>query len=167
MILQTISPIEVEWQGQRFKCSIGRGGIKADKKEGDGATPIGCFRFQTVYYRADRLGKPVTSLPVIAIQPDDGWCDEPNDKLYNQPVKLPYPASHEELWREDHRYDLFVTTDHNQKPSIPYKGSAIFIHLAGIDDYGAYALTAGCLALNLSDLQTILSSATTDTAWIV
>ena len=167
MILKTVTPYEVEWQGQRFKCAVGRSGIKADKREGDGATPTGCFHFETVYYRPDRLAEPVTRLPVMAIQPDDGWCDDPKDPLYNQPVKLPYAASHEQLWREDHLYDLLIITSHNQNPIIPDMGSAIFIHLARLVDQGEYAPTAGCLALSLSDLQLILSTATPNAVWVV
>jgi L,D-peptidoglycan transpeptidase YkuD (ErfK/YbiS/YcfS/YnhG family) len=168
VILKTLSPFEVEWQGQRFKCAIGRSGIRTYKQEGDGATPQGCFRFQSVYYRSDRVEKPVTSLPVLEIQPDDGWCDDPYDKFYNQPVKFPCASSHEELWRKDHVYDLLITTDHNQNPTLPHKGSAIFIHIARIDKQGEeYGLTEGCLALALADLQTIISIATTDAIWIV
>lgn len=167
MILKTLNPSEVEWQGQRLKCSIGRSGIKADKQEGDGATPKGSFRLQKVYYRADRLEKPITSLPSIAIQPNDGWCDDPQDELYNQPVKIPYLASHEKLWREDHCYDLLITTDHNQNPSVPYKGSAIFIHLAKTEKEDNYSPTAGCLGLALADLQRVLLTATQDSVWIV
>ena len=167
MILKTITPYEVEWQGQHFKCAIGRTGTKADKQEGDGATPIGCFHLEKVYYRADRLPKPATRLPVMTIQPDDGWCDDPKDILYNQHVKLPYPANYEPLWREDHVYDLLIVTSHNQNPVIPKAGSAIFIHLARLDDQGRYCPTAGCLSLSLLDLQLILSTAKLDAVWIV
>lgn len=167
MILKTLSPQSVEWQGQRFSCALGRSGIKVDKREGDGATPTGFFHFGTVYYRADRLEKPVTRLPLVAIQPDDGWCDDPKDVFYNQAIKLPYPASHEHLWRDDSLYDVVVTTSHNQNPVVPGAGSAIFIHLACFDDQKKYRLTAGCLALSLPDLQTILSTATRDAVWVV
>ena len=167
MILKTLSPHEVEWQRQRFQCAVGRSGIKADKSEGDGATPTGRFHFEGVYYRPDRLTKPVTSLPIIAIQPDDGWCDDPKDPLYNQPVKLPYPASHERLWRQDHLYDLLIVTNHNRYPAVPGKGSAIFIHVARLDVHEQYTPTDGCLSLSLPDLQSILSTATVDAVWIV
>ena len=167
MILKTISPYEVEWQGQRLQCAMGRSGIKADKREGDGATPTGCFQLEKVYYRSDRLAKPVTCLPVIAIQADDGWCDDAKDVFYNQPIKLPYAASHEQLWREDSLYDLLIVTSHNQNPVIPDMGSAIFIHLARLDDKGHYGTTEGCLALSLPNLQLILSTATSDAVWIV
>ncbi|MGF1608641.1 MAG: L,D-transpeptidase [Kiloniellales bacterium] len=151
-----VSATDGAWQASfgaaRWRCAIGRGGIRADKREGDGATPIGCWPLRRVLYRPDRLAAPVTALPVAALAPDDGWCDAPGDPGYNRPVKLPYAASHERLWRDDAIYDVIVVLGHNDDPPQPGAGSAIFLHLARDD----YAPTEGCVALAGADLLDLL-----------
>jgi L,D-peptidoglycan transpeptidase YkuD (ErfK/YbiS/YcfS/YnhG family) len=106
-------------------------------------------------YRPDRGSVPHTALPVKPIAPDDGWCDAPGDRAYNRPVHLPYPASAEQLWREDHLYDLVVVLGYNDDPVVPGQGSAIFLHLARPD----FAPTEGCVALSRDDLLTVLATA--------
>lgn len=145
----------VRWVGAVHRCAIGRGGIARKQREGDGVTPVGRWPMRRLLYRADRLAKPATLLPCQAIAPEDGWCDDPADAAYNRPVRLPYPASHERLAREDHLYDLVVVLGYNDDPVVPGAGSAVFLHLAR-DDYGP---TEGCVALALPDLLTVLESA--------
>jgi L,D-peptidoglycan transpeptidase YkuD (ErfK/YbiS/YcfS/YnhG family) len=146
--------------GERsFKCSIGRKGYATNKREGDGCTPVGTFHLREVFYRADRIPAPVTGLPIKAISRDDGWCDAPDDEKYNQHVYLPYSASHEELWREDHLYDLLVVIGYNDGPVISGAGSAIFMHLAAPE----FTPTQGCVGLELPVLQDLLRKLTTQT----
>lgn len=133
-------------------CALGRGGRRASKREGDGATPLGSFRLLGVLYRPDRVGRPRTVLPVHPIRPDDGWCDAPGDRNYNRAVRLPYPASAERLWREDRLYDIVIVTDHNTRPRIRGHGSAIFLHIARPD----LAPTEGCIALRREHLLLLL-----------
>lgn len=148
--------------GRRVRCALGRAGVvaAADKREGDGASPAGTFGLRRALWRADRGPPPATGLPIQAIAPDDGWCDAPADPAYNRPVKLPYPASAEALWREDGVYDLLVILGHNDSPVIPGAGSAIFLHLATPD----LAPTAGCVALGRDDLLNLLALARPDHA---
>jgi L,D-peptidoglycan transpeptidase YkuD (ErfK/YbiS/YcfS/YnhG family) len=141
------------------RCVLGRGGIRADKREGDGATPAGSFPLRRALWRADRLRAPATALPITPIRPDDGWCDDPADAAYNRPVRLPHPARHERLWRDDHLYDLIVVPGHNDDPPAPGRGSAIFLHLARPD----WGPTEGCVALALDDLLDILARCDTTT----
>lgn len=143
----------IRWDDRDARCALGRNGISLDKHEGDGATPVGRFPLREVLFRADRLAPPVTGLPARAIDVADGWCDDPADPAYNRPVRLPYPASHERLWRDDGLYDLVVVIGHNDAPAIPGRGSAIFVHVAAAD----YAPTAGCVALALADLQALVA----------
>ncbi|MDJ0981333.1 MAG: hypothetical protein QNI94_06905, partial [Kiloniellales bacterium] len=105
-----------------FRCALGPGGCRRDKREGDGATPIGSWPMRRVLFRPDRMAAPVTALPVAPLDPKDGWCDDPEDPLYNQPVTLPYGASHEVLWREDEIYDVIVILGHNDDPPVPGAG---------------------------------------------
>ncbi len=136
-----------------FDCALGRAGIKQDKREGDGATPCGRFPLRRVFYRADRLGRPVTDLPVQAIAESDGWCDAPDDSSYNTLITHPYTAGAEHLWRTDNRYNIVAVPGHNDDPVIPGAGSAIFLHVAA-DDLRA---TDGCVALRQEDLLTVLA----------
>jgi L,D-peptidoglycan transpeptidase YkuD (ErfK/YbiS/YcfS/YnhG family) len=145
---------ELRWAGRRYRCALGRGGVRADKQEGDGATPAGRFPLRRVLYRADRLPQPVTRLPTAALTPDDGWCDDPADPLYNRSVRLPYGGCrHEQMWRVDGLYDVVVIIGHNDEPVVPGKGSAIFLHAASPD----YRPTEGCIALARGDLLALLA----------
>lgn len=137
----------LDWGAGAKPCAIGRGGIGVKGGEGDGVTPIGRFPIRRVLYRPDRVSVR-TKLPAAAIAQDDGWCDAPDDPNYNTPVKLPYAASHERMWREDHLYDVVVVLGYNDDPVIAGKGSAIFLHVARPD----YGPTEGCVALALPDL---------------
>lgn len=138
----------------RVRCALGPAGVALDKREGDGATPIGAFAIRRALYRPDRLTAPQTRLPVAPITQADGWCDAPDDPQYNRPVVLPYPASAERMWRDDHLYDVCVILGHNDDPPTPGAGSAIFFHLAH-DDYRA---TEGCIAVARADMLRLLKT---------
>ena len=139
----------------RYRCAVGRGGIRTDKREGDGASPAGRFRLLDVLYRPDRTAAPATSLPVARLGDTDGWCDDPAHPDYNRKVALPHPARCERLWRDDRLYDIVVATDHNTGPAVPGAGSAIFVHVAGGPDYPP---TEGCIAFGPQDLRDILAA---------
>ena len=143
------------WRGRSLRCALGRAGITADKREGDGATPAGAFAMRRVLYRPDRETPPQTVLAAAPLDPADGWCDAPDDAAYNRPVRLPYPASAETLWRADAAYDLIVVLGHNDAPVVPGRGSAIFLHLAQPD----YRPTEGCVAVSRADLLAVLAEA--------
>lgn len=145
----------LSWPGGSARCAVGRAGIVGDKREGDGGTPVGAWPLRRVLYRPDRLEPPRTALPLSAIAPDDGWCDDPAHPDYNRPVNLPFSASHEVMWREDHVYDVVVILGHNDDPPVPGLGSAIFLHLARPD----YEGTAGCVAVDLPALLALLEAA--------
>ena len=151
------------WGARRVRCAIGHGGRRHDKREGDGATPVGSWPMRRLLYRADRLSLPQTALAVSAIGATDGWCDAPLDARYNRPVQLPYPASAETLWREDAVYDLIVPLGYNDAPVIAGAGSAIFLHVARAD----FRPTEGCVALALADLLTVLREADGESQVIV
>ncbi len=136
-----------------YDCALGRGGYSHAKLEGDGATPLGRFSLRNVLYRADRIAVPKTDLPTSALRDTDGWCDDPDDALYNQPVTHPYVASAERLWREDNRYDVIVILGYNDNPVIVGAGSAIFLHVAAED----FRPTEGCIAIQRDDLIGVLS----------
>ncbi len=133
--------------------ALGRGGIKTNKREGDGATPRGIFRPVRLWWRADRHPRPRTMLPVRRIGPRDGWCEDPAHRLYNQPVHVPDGSKADRLMRKDSLYDFIVELDHNTLPRIAGRGSAVFVHIAR----DGFAPTAGCVALKEKALQRLLA----------
>jgi L,D-peptidoglycan transpeptidase YkuD (ErfK/YbiS/YcfS/YnhG family) len=139
--------------GRLFRAAVGRAGVSAAKREGDGATPAGLLKLRRVLYRADRVGPPVCAVPLEPLAPDDGWCDDPDHADYNRQIRLPHPARHEELWRADAVYDVIGVLGWNDSPVERGRGSAIFLHVARPD----YAPTEGCIALALPDLVAVLA----------
>jgi L,D-peptidoglycan transpeptidase YkuD (ErfK/YbiS/YcfS/YnhG family) len=147
----------------RYRCAVGHGGIRTNKKEGDGATPAGAWPIRSVLYRADRIQLPKLAFKVHELTPEDGWCDAASDPMYNRPVKLPYAASAEKLWRDDGIYDVIVVLGYNDKPVVPGRGSAIFMHIARPN----YSPTLGCVAFARENLLEILSHATRTTRVVI
>ncbi len=136
----------------QIPVALGRGGILANKREGDGGTPRGRFRLVRLWWRSDRAPKPRTFLPVRRIGKNDGWCEDPKDRLYNRPIYVPDGSPGDRLWREDRLYDLIIELDHNTRPRIAGRGSAVFVHVAR----EGFKPTAGCVALRAPDLLRLL-----------
>src|SRR6202140_4564835 len=129
--------------GRTVPVALGRGGIMANKREGDGGTLRGTFRPRQLWWRADRHPRPRTFLSVRAIGPEDAWCEEPSSRHYNKPVRLERSGGGDRLRRGDQLYDFVVEIDHNRAPRIKGRGSAVFLHLARED----FAPTAGCVSM--------------------
>ena len=142
----------------KLKCCIGKSGIKANKVEGDKSTPSGIFQLGNVYYRSDRVKKPLTKLKCIKINKNMGWCNDPLSKFYNKKIKANKKIKHEKLFRVDYKYNYLIVIKYNYLKSIPNKGSAIFIHLTK-----DYKPTAGCIGLKEKDLLILLKLIDTKT----
>ncbi len=144
----------VRYGNLQFPAAAGRSGVRARKREGDGATPLGMWPALRVYYRPDRLKRPRTALPVAPLRPDFGWCDAPGDRNYNRRVTMPYTASAERLWRSDGLYDIVLVLGYNITPRVARRGSAIFVHVAR----PGFAPTEGCIALKREHLLRLLAA---------
>nr|WP_309486529.1 L,D-transpeptidase family protein [Ancylobacter mangrovi] len=141
-------------EGHPIPVVLGAGGIRRDKREGDGATPAGLWHPRELRFRGDHLRqRPRSLLPTRPTRPEDGWCDDPEDGRYNRPVRLPFAPSHERMWRADGLYDLVIVLDHNTRPRQARRGSAVFLHLAR----EGFAPTAGCVAFRRADLLRLLA----------
>jgi len=139
-------------EGMTIPVALGRGGIKANKREGDGGTPRGTFRLKRLWWRADRHPRPRTLLPVRPIRPDDGWCEDPADRHYNRRIAVPKGSKADRLARADALYDFIIELDHNTRPRIAGRGSAVFVHIAR----PGFTPTAGCVALTLPALRQLI-----------
>jgi L,D-peptidoglycan transpeptidase YkuD (ErfK/YbiS/YcfS/YnhG family) len=135
-----------------WRVALGRSGIKASKREGDGGTPAGRFHPVRLWWRPDRVSRPPTLLPLRRIGSADAWCEDPSDRRYNRPFRRSANAPGDRLWRRDGLYDLIVEIDHNTRPRVAGRGSAVFIHVAR----EGFAPTAGCVALRRTELTRLL-----------
>ena len=129
-----------------FKCCIVKNGLKKHKIEGDGCTPKGTFKFDKLYYRNDREIKPITNIKIKKIKKTSGWCNDPKNQFYNKEIKIKKKVKHEKLFRRDYKYNYLITIKYNTNKIIPYKGSAIFLHLTK-----NFKPTAGCIAVKKND----------------
>ena len=136
----------------QIPCAIGRAGIGRKLLEGDGKTPAGRFAICHFYFRPDSSFRPRRSLGAQPLRRDSAWCDDPADRNYNRPVRLPYGRSREGMWRADDLYDLVGVLDYNIRPRVQGRGSAIFLHLARPD----LSPTQGCVALRAADMRRLL-----------
>ena len=134
-----------------LRCSIGKNGVSSKKIEGDKCTPKGEFKFGTLYYRADRVKKPITKILSKVIKKNMGWCDDISSKFYNKEIKISKKLKYEKLFRKDHIYDYIIVIKYNTIKTKPGKGSAIFLHLTK-----NYKKTAGCVAVKKNDFLIIL-----------
>ncbi|SIQ16194.1 L,D-transpeptidase catalytic domain [Paracoccus thiocyanatus] len=141
-----LTPMGLRAGSRLIPCSVGRGGIRAEKREGDGATPIGLHRIVGLLYRPDRVARPnAWARPIL---PGDLWCDASGHAAYNQPVRAPFTPSHEAMRRPDPLYDIVLVTDWNHPQARPGLGSAIFLHQWRRPGFP----TAGCIAMARRDL---------------
>ena len=131
------------FDGHSVPVALGRGGIKANKREGDGGTPRGIFHPIRLWWRADRNTRPRSLLPISLIGPNDGWCEDPSSRHYNRPMRLTTASDGDRLRRDDRLYDFIIEIDHNRTPRVAGRGSAVFLHLAR----DGFAPTAGCVAM--------------------
>ena len=134
----------------KFRCSVGKKGIKSNKKEGDYSTPKGLFTLRKLYFRKDRIDIPNCKISKKIIKKGMAWCDDPEHKKYNEEIKTHNRKLKENLYRKDYKYDYVISISHNER-KIPGKGSAIFIHLTN-----NYTPTAGCIALKKKDFEILL-----------
>jgi L,D-peptidoglycan transpeptidase YkuD (ErfK/YbiS/YcfS/YnhG family) len=143
----------LQYKNLKFRCALGKAGIKKKKKEGDNVTPKGTFKITKMYYRQDKIKNITSLIKKIKIKNNMGWCDDPNSIHYNKQIKLPNKFSHEKLYRKDNLYDLFLVLNYNTNPVIKNKGSAIFLHITN----NSYKKTKGCIALKRGDLIQLVS----------
>ena len=153
----------LKYKDIKFKCALGKSGIRKKRTEGDNITPKGTFKIIKIYYRKDRITKINSAFKLIEIKKNMGWCDDPESKKYNQLIKLPSKYRHEKLFRNDRIYDLMIVLNYNMSPVIKNKGSAIFIHIAKNN----YNKTKGCIALKKKDLIEIVSKIKRNTKVII
>jgi len=146
-----------------WPVALGRGGILANKREGDGATPRGTFRALRLWWRADRNPRPATRLPVRRIGAHDAWCEDPADRRYNRPIRMAAGEPGDRLRREDHLYDFIIEIDHNARPRVAGRGSAVFVHVAK----PGLAPTAGCVAMPKARLRHLLKKIGTGTRIVI
>jgi L,D-peptidoglycan transpeptidase YkuD (ErfK/YbiS/YcfS/YnhG family) len=142
----------LEYKNFKFRCAVGKAGVKTKIQEGDNITPKGTYKILNIYYRKDRLKKITSSIKKIKINKNMGWCDDTLSKYYNKQIKLPSKFGHEILYRKDNIYDIVCVINYNINPTLKGKGSAIFLHVTK----NRYQKTKGCIALKKNNLLQLL-----------
>ena len=150
-------------KNRKLQCALGINGLTDNKKEGDLSTPTGTFKFNKVYYRADKLGKMYFQINSSVIQTNDGWCDDQESEFYNRFIQFPFSDSAEHLYRDDDVYDIICVLDYNTSPIIYGRGSAIFLHVAKPNFVG----TEGCIAIEKEPLIEIATNITTKSRIVI
>ena len=148
---------------RKLQCALGRNGLTNDKKEGDLSTPTGIFKFNRIFYRADKLGKIIFKISSSVIKENDGWCDDRESKFYNQYIQFPFSESAERLYRDDNIYDIVCVLNYNTSPAISGRGSAIFLHIAKPD----FMETEGCVAIEKESLIEIATNLTNESRIVI
>jgi L,D-peptidoglycan transpeptidase YkuD (ErfK/YbiS/YcfS/YnhG family) len=143
----------LKYKNFKFRCALGKGGIKQKEREGDFITPKGKFKLIKIYYSSDRIKKISSTLKKIKIKKNMGWCDDVSSNYYNKQIKINKKITHEKLHRKDSLYDIIVVLNYNLNPIIKGKGSAIFLHVAKKN----YNKTQGCIALKKNELLSLIS----------
>jgi len=157
-----VTPHGARFLGRPLPCAIGRGGLTRDKREGDGATPVGVHRLVGLLYRPDRMARPTDW--AVPIRPGDLWSDDPGDPdSYNLMVRAPYAGSAEALRRADPLYDQVLLTDWNWPRAMAGCGSAIFMHQWRKPRHP----TEGCVAFSRAALGWIIPRVRFETRLVV
>ena len=138
----------------KLKCSVGKRGINAKKREGDLTTPKSALKLKYVLYRSDRVRNLESKLKKVIIKKNMGWCDDYRSSRYNKIIKYPFNYRSEKLYRKDNMYDIVVVTDYNSNPTVKKRGSAIFLHIAK----KKYKKTKGCIAISKRDMRVFLKA---------
>ncbi len=144
----------LKYKNLKFRCALGKSGIKKKTREGDNVTPKGIYKILKVYYRKDRIKKIKAPFKKIKITKKIGWCDDVKSQCYNKQIGTPTSLSHEKLHRNDNIYDIICVINYNINPTVANKGSAIFLHIKK----GNYKNTKGCIALKKNHLLKLLAS---------
>jgi L,D-peptidoglycan transpeptidase YkuD (ErfK/YbiS/YcfS/YnhG family) len=105
-----------------------------------------------LWWRADRHPRPRTLLPARRITRDLAWCEDTTDRRYNRPFRRAPAEPGDRLWRDDRLYDFVIEIDHNARPRVAGRGSAVFVHVARPNR----SPTAGCVALETNELLRLL-----------
>jgi L,D-peptidoglycan transpeptidase YkuD (ErfK/YbiS/YcfS/YnhG family) len=137
-----------------WRARVGRNGLSAHHREGDGTTPTGTFRVGPVVYGIDP--DPGVSLHYHRLACGDWWDEDPGSPTYNTfrhvacGASPPFRGGSEALWRITPAYRLFAVIEYNAAPVVAGRGSAIFLHV----DTGRP--TNGCVSLPYRELESLL-----------
>jgi L,D-peptidoglycan transpeptidase YkuD (ErfK/YbiS/YcfS/YnhG family) len=148
------------WQcGRRtlgpWTARVGRGGVSAHRREGDGTTPLGTFAIGPTVYGLDP-NPGVGGLRYHRLRCGDWWDEDPRSPGYNTfrhvacGAAPPFGGGSEALWRETVAYRELAVVEYNADPAVPGRGSGIFLH----DDVGGP--TNGCISLPRPELLQVL-----------
>jgi L,D-peptidoglycan transpeptidase YkuD (ErfK/YbiS/YcfS/YnhG family) len=140
--------------GGPYPARVGRNGIRRNRREGDGTTPIGTFRIGRVMYGNDP--NPGVNFSYRRLRCGDWWVEDPASPAYNtfQHVpcgsRPPFRTATPGMWEERTAYSHLAVVEFNMNPVVPGRGSGIFLHAQ------TGGPTNGCISLRRAALVRVL-----------
>jgi L,D-peptidoglycan transpeptidase YkuD (ErfK/YbiS/YcfS/YnhG family) len=140
--------------GQPYAARVGRNGVKANRREGDGTTPIGTFPIgRTMYGTAPNPG---VRFPYQRLRCGDWWNEDARSPTYNTFVHVPcgstppFRTTTPGMWQQPRPFPHLAVVEFNMHPIVPGRGSGIFLHAE------TGGPTNGCISLRRDHLVTVL-----------
>jgi len=140
--------------GGPYVARVGRNGVRANKREADGATPAGTFPIGGTMY--GNSPSPGVSYPYVRLRCGDWWVEDSRSPAYNtfQRVgcgrKPPFKVTTPDMSTSPRAYAHLAVIDYNLHPVVPGRGSGIFLHVQ------IGKATSGCVSLPRPTLVRVL-----------
>jgi len=137
-----------------YPARLGKNGLSANRREGDGTTPTGTFRIGRTMYGNE--ANPGVRFQYRRLRCGDWWDEDPTSPTYNtfQHVrcgqKPPFGGASEGMWEQPRPYPYLAVIEYNTRPVVPGKGSGMFLHAQ------TGGPTIGCISLRKDQLRDVL-----------
>jgi L,D-peptidoglycan transpeptidase YkuD (ErfK/YbiS/YcfS/YnhG family) len=137
-----------------YAARVGKNGLSAIRREGDGTTPTGTYRIGPTMYGNE--ANPCVRFRYRRLRCGDWWDEDPASPTYNsfQHVACgtapPFAGGSEGMWQQPRPYPYLAVVEYNMRPVVPGKGSGIFLHAQ------TGGPTIGCISLRKAELRAVL-----------
>jgi L,D-peptidoglycan transpeptidase YkuD (ErfK/YbiS/YcfS/YnhG family) len=140
--------------GGPYPARVGRNGLRANRREGDGTTPVGTFPIGATMY--GNASNPGVGFRYVRLRCGDWWVEDPRSPAYNSfqrigcGVRPPFKVTTPDMSKDRRAYAHLAVIEFNMHPIVPGRGSGIFLHA---QTGGA---TNGCVSLRRPDVVRVL-----------
>jgi L,D-peptidoglycan transpeptidase YkuD (ErfK/YbiS/YcfS/YnhG family) len=137
-----------------YTARLGWNGLRVNRREGDGTTPIGTFPIMPRMY--GNAPNPGVRFRYMRLRCGDWWVEDPRSPAYNTfqrigcGVKPPFRVTTPDLSKSPRAYEYLAVIGFNMSPVVPGRGSGIFLHVQ------VRSSTNGCVSLPRPQLLRVL-----------
>ncbi|MBA2461006.1 MAG: L,D-transpeptidase family protein, partial [Actinobacteria bacterium] len=137
-----------------YGARVGRRGLSADRREGDGTTPTGTYRIGATMY--GNAPNPGVRFRYRRLRCGDWWDEDSSSSTYNSFQHVPcgrrpsFRGASEGMWEQPRPYPHLAVVEYNMRPVVPGRGSGIFLHAQ------TGRTTNGCISLRRAELVAVL-----------